>query len=288
MTTVLSKGYSQVGKAPDSESGMRWFESSYPCHSEITSLRLDGAGFIRLKEVVIMQEAMVSPMFSGALNFLALALSVVLLFAVAYLWSSNSHKTDELAKLQSEVRRMKKSLNALEEKVNQFREPQVVSEALQIEPFGLDLSEPQPQRITPLAPQVPWMEFLEDYNKLAALCANPDARGLLKKCERFIKDNKLKILTCNSNMTIRPAIDAKDSLYWAFRCEGEDYALVPNPLNPCDENAYEFSGLKEFFALNYADGTYAKYIVKTPALFTQDPLKGWMLRKPGVANLERN
>ena len=27
----FTKGYRQVGKAPDSESGIRWFESSYPC-----------------------------------------------------------------------------------------------------------------------------------------------------------------------------------------------------------------------------------------------------------------
>ncbi|MBE8954158.1 MAG: hypothetical protein SR2Q5_00590 [Quinella sp. 2Q5] len=234
-----------------------------------------------------MEEAMVSPMMSGALNFLALALSVVLLFAVAYLWSSNSHKTEELAKLQGEVRRMKKSLSTLEEKVRQFREPKVVADVLQVEPFGLDLSEPQTERMTPLAPQSPWMEFVEDYNKLAAACANPDARGLLKKCERFIKDEKLKILTFSSNMTFHAAIDAKDSLYWAFRCTGEEYAVVPNPMNPCDESAYEFGGMKETYTLNYVDGTYRKYFVKTPAIFTQDPLKGWTVKNPGVINLER-
>lgn len=234
-----------------------------------------------------MQEAMVSPALSDALNFLALGLSVVLLFAVAYLWSSNSRKTDELTKLQADVRRMKKSLSTLEEKVNQIREPKVVADAVPIEPFGLDLSEPQVQRITPLAPQVPWMDFVEDFNKLAALCANPDARGLLKKCERFIKDEKLKILTYGSNMIFRPAIDAKDSLYWAFRCQGEEYAVVPNPMNPCDENFYEFGGAKEIFTLNYDSGSYSKYIVKSPAIFTQDPLKGWTLKTAGVVTLER-
>lgn len=29
---VFKQGYRQVGKARDSESRMRWFESSYPCH----------------------------------------------------------------------------------------------------------------------------------------------------------------------------------------------------------------------------------------------------------------
>jgi len=234
-----------------------------------------------------MQESM--PLFSGVLNFLALGLSVVLLFAVAYLWSSNSRKSDELAKLQGEVRRMKKSLTTLEEKVNVIREPKVVSDVPQIEPFGLDLSDPQAaERITPLAPQLPWLEFIEEYNKFAATCADPNARGLLKKAERFIKDNKLKILTCNSNMTVHPAIDAKDSIYWAFRCNGEEYAVLPNPLNPCDETAYEYGGMKEFFALNYADGVYLRYFAKTPAIFTQDPLKGWTMKATGIVNLERN
>ena len=234
-----------------------------------------------------MEGTMVSPMLSGVLNFLALGLSVVLLFAVAYLWSSNSRKTDELAKLQTDVRRMKKSLSTLEEKVSQFREPKVIADAVQIEPFGLDLSDPQAQRITPLAPQDPWMEFLEEFNKFAAFCANPDARGLLKKCEKFIKDEKLKILTYGSNMTFRPAIDAKDSLYWAFRCQGEEYAIVPNPINPCDESFCELGGLKEIFETNYESGTYRKYFVKSPAIFTQDPLKGWTLKISGVINLER-
>ena len=234
-----------------------------------------------------MEEAVVSPMFSGALNFLALALSVILLFAVAYLWSSNSHKTEELMKLQAEVRRMKKSLNALEERVRQFREPKVVSEALQAEPFGLDISEPRIERITPLAPQVPWLEFLQEYSKIAEMCVDPNTRGLLKKCERFVKDNKLKVLTYGSNKIFRPAIDAKDSLYWAFRYAGEEYAVVPNPMNPCDENFCEFGGLKEIFENDYVDGTYLKYIVKKPAVFLQDPVNGWMLKKTGVVNLER-
>ena len=29
---VIVRGYSQVGKAPDFDSGMRRFESCYPCH----------------------------------------------------------------------------------------------------------------------------------------------------------------------------------------------------------------------------------------------------------------
>ncbi|MBQ7454077.1 MAG: hypothetical protein IJS69_03385 [Selenomonadaceae bacterium] len=230
-----------------------------------------------------MEEAMASPVF-GAINFLALGLSVVLLFAVAYLWSSNSTKSAQLAKIQSELQRMKRTLNALEEKVNQIRQPKVISEVPQIEPFGLDLSEPQLRDMTPLAPQVQWLDFVEQFNKLAV---DPNVRGYLKKCEKFVRDNKLKILNYGGSMTFRPAIDARDSLYWAFKYSGEEYAVVPNPMNPCDEHLCETSGIKEIFELNYEDGTYAKYSVKVPAIFTQDPLKGWMLKKTGVVNLDR-
>ena len=233
-----------------------------------------------------MEEAMAST-FAGTLNFLSLGLSVLLLFAVAYLWSSNSRKSDELSSLQGDMQRVKKSLRALEEKVNEIRQPQVISDVPQVEPFGIDLTEPHNEhhKITPLAPQAKWMSFVDEFNKLAA---DPNARGFLRKCERFIHDNKLKILTYGGTMTFRPAIDAKDSLYWAFRCEGEEYAVVPNPMNPCDETIHEHGGMKEIFALNYEDGVYRKYSVKLPAIFMQDPLKGWMLKNPGVVNLDRN
>lgn len=240
-----------------------------------------------------MEEAMVSPLFSSVLNFLALGLSVVLLFAVAYLWSSNSNKAAEIARIQTELNRVKKNLNALETKVNQMREPKIVSDVPQVEPFGIDFSLddddddfPRPlTKMSPLSPQEPWINFVKEYNDLAAEMAKP---GQLKRCEKFVHDNKLKTLTYGGAMTFRPAIDVKDSGYWAFKNLGEEFAVVPNPMNPCDEDLHEHGGLKEIFALNYQNGVYRKYSVKLPAIFTQDPLKGWQLKNPGVANLERN
>ncbi len=231
-----------------------------------------------------MEEAVVSSSMAGVLNYLSLGLSVLLLLVVAYLWSINSRQDVDLQRIQTDVQRLRKKVITLEEKVSQIREPQVIADVPQVEPFGIDLSEPETSRITPLAPPIPWLNFIEDFNKLAG---DPDARGYIKKCERFIRENKLKILTYGGTMTFRPAIDAKDSLYWAFKCSGEEYAVFPNPMNPCDENLYEFGGMKEIYALNFEDGVYRKYSVKQPALFVQDPLKGWMLKKPGVVNLER-
>lgn len=234
-----------------------------------------------------MMEEAVSSTLVDTLNFFSLGLSVLLLFAVAYLWSSNSRKSDELASLQGDMQRVKKSLRTLEEKVNEIRQPQVIADVPQAAPFGLDLSEhaEDSSKIAPLAPQAAWINFVAEYNELSA---DPSARGFLRKCERFIQENKLKILTYGGTMTFRPAIDAKDSLYWAFKCADEEYAVVPNPMNPCDETIHEHGGMKEIFALNYEDGVYRKYFVKLPAIFLQDPLKGWVLKNPGVVNLDRN
>ena len=221
---------------------------------------------------------------SDTLNFLGLGLSIVLLLAVAYLWSSNSRKSAQLAKIQMDLQKVQKKLSTLEEKVSQIREPKVISDVPQIEPFGLNLDEPRDLKITPLAPQKPWLNFIEDFNKFADTLAAP---GQLKKCEKFVRDNNLKLLTYGSSMTFRPAIDVKDSIYWAFKSSGNEYVVVPNPLNPCDEELHEFGGLKEIYALNYQGGVYKKYSVKLPAIFTSDPLKGWELKDTGVVNLER-
>ena len=231
-----------------------------------------------------MEETMASPLFADALNFLALGLSVVLLFAVAYLWSSNSTKAAQIEKLQAETQKMKKKLDKVEEKVNQLREPTVVSEVPQVEPFGLDISEPRPLNVTPLAPQDPWMDFVADFNTLAEEMVKP---GQLTRCEKFVREKKLRALTYGGAMTFRPAIDVRDSSYWAFKLSGDEFAVVPNPMNPCDEEMHEQGGMKEIFALNYQRGTYKKYSVKLPAIFTHDPERGWMLKNPGVVNLER-
>ena len=217
-----------------------------------------------------------STALSSALNFLSLGLSVVLLMAVAYLWSSNSRKSNELQQLQKDVQK-------LEERVSEIREPQVISDVPDAEPFGLDLNEHKEMRITPLAPQKLWLNFVQDYNNFVAELASP---GELRKCEKFVRDNKLKSLTYG-NSTLRPAIDVKDSIYWAFKCSGNEFAVVPNPLNPCDDTLVELGGMKEIYALNYKDGTYKKYFVKLPAIVTSDAENGWRLKETGVVNLER-
>lgn len=230
-----------------------------------------------------MEETMVSPVFSNMLNFLALGLSLVLMFAVAYLWSSNNNKSAELERIQSELKRVKRIVEKLEGKISLMKEPTVVSDVPQIEPFGLDLTEPS-ARITPLKPQELWVSFVADFNKLAADMKN---HGQLMRCEKFVREHKLRTLTYGGSMTFRPAIDVKDSAYWAFKCELDEYAIVPNPMNPCDEELYEHGGLSEIFDVEYQGDVYRKYIVKLPAMFEFNEANVWKMKKIGAIDLER-
>lgn len=225
-----------------------------------------------------------STVFSETLHFLSFGLSIVLLLATAYLWSSNNRKSAEIQQLQTDLKKVKKSLSTLEEKVREIREPQVISEVPDAEPFGLSLNEQKDLRITPLAPQKMWLNFVQAYNEFAGSLAAP---GILRKCEKFVQDNKLKLLTCGSSANFKPAIDIKDSIYWAFKCSSDEFAVVPNPMNPCDETLYEYGGMKELYTMNFEDDVYTKYIVKVPAIFTYDQENGWKFREIGVVNLER-
>ena len=226
---------------------------------------------------------LISPQVDPIVRYLDLGLSILLLFVVAYLWLANSRKSDEIRNLQAEVVRQRRDLNRLDERVSQIRQPKVVDTVPQIEPFGLDFSEPS--KISQLAPQKPWLEFVEKYNELAELMSKP---GQLKKCEKFVYEFKLRVLTYGGAMTFRPAIDVKDSRYWAFKCSSDEFAVVPNPMHPCDEEFHEHGGMKETYALNYTDGIYRKYFVKLPAIFAYEPSTGWRLKDAGVVNLERN
>ena len=218
------------------------------------------------------------------LNYFSLGLSLVLLLATAYLWSKNNKQDTEIKQLRSDLQRVKKTLSALEGRVREIREPKIISDVPEAEPFGLDLDEHKEMRITPLAPQKLWLNFVKDYNEFAEALASP---GQLKKCEKFVRENNLKILTYSSSANFRPAIDVKDSIYWAYRSSGNEFAVVPNPMNPCDEEIVEFGGMKELYELNYQDGVYRKYFVKLPALLRSDPLTGWTIKNTGVLNLER-
>ena len=128
-----------------------------------------------------------SPQMANALNYFGLGLSILLLIVVAYLFLANGRKSVEIARLQSEVVRVKKNLNKLEEKVSQIRQPKVVDAVPKVEPFGIDFSESPVESMTPLEPQKPWLDFVAQYNELAEKMSQP---GQLKKCEKLIREYK--------------------------------------------------------------------------------------------------
>ena len=228
-------------------------------------------------------EFLLSPQMTQILYYLSLGLSILLLFVVAYLFTANGRKSDEIAKLQAEVVRQRRDINNLRETIDHMWKPTVKTDVPHIEPFGLDFSEPS--KVSALAPQKPWLEFVEEYNQLAEEMSKP---GQLKKCEKLVYEFKLRVLTYGGAMTFRPAIDVKDSRYWAFKCSSDEFAVVPNPMHPCDEEFHDHGGMKETYALNYKDGIYRKYFVKLPAIFTYEPSGGWKLKDTGVVNLERS
>ena len=113
--------------------------------------------------------------------------------------------------------------------------------------------------------------------------------GQLKACQKFVEDNGLRMLKYAGMMNFIPALDVEDSNFWLWKISPDlnQYAVVPNPMKPCDNELYERGGLKIVFAMNYKDGIYKKYVVDTPAIFTIDNSNQWKLQDPGVVDLER-
>ena len=126
---------------------------------------------------------------------------------------------------------------------------------------------------------------MESYNHIAASMAVP---GQLKACENFVIENRLKILVYTGSMNFVPAIDVKESKFWAWKIEeGNRFAVVPNPMAKYDEDLHSHSGMKETFASNYEKGSYTKYFVELPAILTYDESNKWKILEPGVIKLER-
>ena len=113
--------------------------------------------------------------------------------------------------------------------------------------------------------------------------------GQRKACEKFVDDNGLKMLMYGGMMTFMQAVDVEESNYWAWKIPEtqNQYAVVPNPMKPCDDDIYSRGGLKETFASNYKNGTYKKYAVTLPAIFLCSAGENWHLKQPGTLNLER-
>ena len=222
------------------------------------------------------------PMMADALLLMNIAMSVVLMFACAYLATRNNNS--EIRQLNDKIKKLSRDLKDLEDKVGNSKPQKKVDSVIEVEPFGFNprLPRQDPNEVTEGA----WKKFVDNYNLIAASMLVP---GQLKACQKFVEENELRMLQYSGMMNFIPATEVGESNYWLWKMPNEKnlYAVVPNPMKPCDEELYERGGLKMVFAINYKDGVYKKYIVETPAFFTIDNTNRWKVKDPGVVNLER-
>lgn len=219
------------------------------------------------------------PILADVLLFLNIAISVMLMFAVAYLMTRNDKS--ELRQLDGKIKKLSQEVKALEEKLRE-KPQKKVDTVPKAEPFGIN---PRLPREESADMSKLWKRFVEDYNHIAASMLVP---GQLKACQRFVEENELRMLQYSGMMNFLPTMEVEESNYWLWKIPSEKiYAVVPNPMKPCDEELYERGGLKMVFAINYKDGVYKKYVVETPAIFTIDETNRWKLKDPGVVELER-
>ena len=222
------------------------------------------------------------PMMSDMLIMLSIVLNVILMFAVAYLMLTRN-QDGKFRQLDDRIKRVANDLKILDEKVRGMKPPKKVDTVPEAQPFGIN---PNAPREDPSDPSGIWKRFVDNYNFLAASMMVP---GQLKACQKFVEDNGLRMLKYAGMMNFIPALDVEDSNFWLWKISPDlnQYAVVPNPMKPCDNELYERGGLKIVFAMNYKDGIYKKYVVDTPAIFTIDNSNQWKLQDPGVVDLER-
>ena len=240
-----------------------------------------------------------SPFFSDLLTLLSIILSIILLIALSYIWSTQRQDKDNIEKLSTIVKNLSKKIKDLEAEnsdksslketeenlsktisINTLKEPSIKTpEVSEISESKKNLDDQAK------VSKKPWATFLENYNHIAESMAVP---GQLKACENFVAENKLKILVYTGNMNFIAASDVRESKFWAWKIEENNtFAVVPNPMIKYDEDLHSKSGMKETFASNYESGDYKKYFVELPAILNFDENNKWKILEPGVIRLER-
>lgn len=226
-------------------------------------------------------QGILPPIMTDMLLMLNLVLSVILMFAVAYLLMTRQ-QNDKIRKINDRLKKISNELKLLDGKIRDMKPPRKVDSVPAAEPFGINPNEPREEMSESSGV---WRRFVEDYNHIAASMQVP---GQLKACQKFVEDNGLRLLQYSGMMNFTPALDVEESGYWLWKFpDSNQYAVVPNPMKPCTEEVYERGGLKIVFAMNYKDGIYKKYVVDTPAIFSIDGANHWQVKDPGVIDLER-
>ncbi len=241
------------------------------------------------------------PVFRDVLIILCIVLGVLLLLAVAYLWTL-MHES----KIQSgQVKRLTGDMKAV------TAELRTLQSILMPEQFGKEkggeteekseqvLSFPQEEEKPVSVKRSVWQDFVDDFNSLARSMDIPKADVA---CENFVGLHRLTLLRCifpsssdgnHSEMPPKFALgkDIAEGVYWAWPVPEEEgrFAAVPRPDMDFDEKLYREGGLKETFASNYENGAkgavYRHVEVKLPAIFVNKN-GNWQIEQPGLIRLE--
>ena len=227
------------------------------------------------------------------LIILSLALNLVLLFGFAFLWATR-RREEQVTALEKSVQKLSNNVKQLEKRIEE-KNPRVVHTLPDMKPFGMDFDEDSvdERKAAQAAAAVSdergeyaelWEKFVEGYNLLAASMNVPKQ---LEACEKFVYDNSLRMLLYGGAMNFLPAIEVSESNYWAWKIPDTKniYAVVPNPMRPCDKVVYESGGLKQIFNADYNGGVFRKYIVERPAIFVST--SNWQLQDRGKLELEK-
>ncbi len=237
---------------------------------------------------------MLSPELSSTLIILSLAINVVLLFAFAYLLVSR-RRDERFEQIDKNFKKISNTLKNLENRLQEKR-PAVMNTLPDMKPFGMDFSEDE-QEETPAPDEKKnsgdteyaelWEKLVEEYNLLAASMNVPKQ---LEACEKFIFDHDMRMLMYGGAMNFLPAVEVGESNYWAWKIPETKniYAVVPNPMRPCDKVIYNGGGIKDIFSANFQGSVYRLYIVEKPAIFINDSGSIWSLQTKGKLNLQKN
>ncbi|MBR3458222.1 MAG: hypothetical protein IKH16_08735 [Selenomonadaceae bacterium] len=258
------------------------------------------------------QDGVLPPMLRDVMVVLALVLAVLLLIAVAVLWSVQHQYKARLAVLDRLTNDMKavtaelRSLQALimpppldDLPIELPKEPEPPKEPPREAPKEPPPSSPEPQEQEPTTvKRSVWQNFVDDFNSLAQSMDVPKADVA---CENFVGLHKLVLLDCiaHSGANIKGsqaepifAVEksVKGSAYWAWPLPGEKgrYAVVPKPIISYDDNLHSEGGMKETFASNFENdpgSVYRHVSVKFPAIFKKEGEK-WKIEQPGLIRLE--
>ncbi len=221
------------------------------------------------------------------LVILSLILNVFSFFSFAYILMTRG-KNDMTPKLQADIKKLSNDLKLLESKVKDLQPKRAVTELPPVEAFGGFKAE-EPTLEVPDESGIDFSAmtpFIDEYNLLAASMSVPKQR---QACEKFIKEHDLKMIRYGGMMNFLPAVDVEESNYWAWKIPNQKslYAIVPNPMIPCDREVYERGGMNTTFEANYKDGVYVRYVVLRPATFTVDSANAWKIENVGELNLIR-